>query len=110
KVGLEWAPSQAVRFRGGYNRAVRAPNLDELYAPPAVGAGGVADPCWGTAPVLTQAECALTGVSAARYGHLATNSAAQINTQTAGNPNLTPEIADTYTYGLVIQPQALPNL
>ena len=110
KVGLEWAPVQDVRLRGGYNRAVRAPNLDELYAPPAVGAGGVADPCWGSSPVLTQAECALTGVSAARYGHLATNSAAQINTQTAGNPNLTPEIADTYTYGLVIQPQALPNL
>jgi iron complex outermembrane receptor protein len=118
KIGLEWAPIQAVRFRGGYNRAVRAPNLDELYAPPAVGAGGVADPCWGTAPVLSVAQCALTGVNVTptptrpngNYGHLATNSAAQINTQTAGNPNLTPEIADTYTYGLVIQPQTLPNL
>jgi len=101
---------QDVRLRGGYNRAVRAPNLDELFAPAAVGSGGVADPCWGSAPVLTQAECALTGVSAARYGHLSTNSAAQINTQTAGNPTLTPEIADTYTLGLVIQPQAIPNL
>jgi iron complex outermembrane recepter protein len=110
KVGLEWAPIQDVRLRGGYNRAVRAPNVDELFAPAAIGAGGVADPCWGSSPVLTQAECALTGVSAARYGHLATNSAAQINTKTAGDPTLTPEIADTYTFGLVIQPQAIPSL
>jgi iron complex outermembrane receptor protein len=110
KVGLEWAPIQDVRLRGGYNRAVRAPNVDELFAPAAIGAGGVADPCWGSSPVLTQAECALTGVSAARYGHLATNSAAQINTKTAGDPTLTPEIADTYTVGLVIQPQAIPSL
>ena len=115
KIGLEWAPVQAVRFRGGYNRAVRAPNLDELYAPPAVGAGGVADPCWGQfskgqTPVLSQAQCVATGVPANQYGTLLTNSAAQINTQTSGNPTLTPEIADTYSYGLVIQPQALPNL
>ncbi|TLY72453.1 MAG: TonB-dependent receptor, partial [Gammaproteobacteria bacterium] len=103
KIGLEWAPIQALRFRGGYNRAVRAPNLDELYAPPAVGAGGVADPCWGQfskgqTPVLSQAQCVATGVPANKYGTLVTNSAAQINTQTAGNPTLTPEIADTYTY------------
>ena len=110
KVGLEWAPIQDVRLRGGYNRAVRAPNLDELYAPPAVGAGGTADPCWGSAPVLTADQCLLTGVPLARYGHLAVNSAAQINTQTAGNPNLTPEIADTYTFGVVIQPQSIPGL
>src|SRR5436853_67301 len=74
KIGLEWAPIQAVRFRGGYNRAVRAPNLDELYAPPAVGAGGVADPCWGKlpaqVPVLSPAECLATGVPLASYGTL----------------------------------------
>src|SRR5205823_4054568 len=88
KIGLEWAPIQAVRFRGGYNRAVRAPNLDELYAPPAVGAGGVADPCWGPSPVLTPAPRLATGVPVANYGSLRTNSAAQINTQTSGNPHL----------------------
>jgi iron complex outermembrane receptor protein len=110
KVGLEWAPIQDVRLRGGYNRAVRAPNLDELFAPPAVGAGGVADPCWGPSPVLTSDQCLLTGVPLNRYGHLSTNSAAQINTRTAGSPDLTPESADTYTLGVVIQPQAIPGL
>jgi outer membrane receptor protein involved in Fe transport len=110
KVGLEWAPIQDLRFRGGYNRAVRVPNIDELFAPVAVGAGGTSDPCWGPAPVLTQAECALTGVSSARYGHLAVNSAAQINNKFYGNASLTPEKADTYTLGLVFQPSFIPNL
>jgi iron complex outermembrane recepter protein len=109
KIGVEWAPIQDIRFRGGYNRAVRAPNIDELYEPAVVGAGGTADPCWGSAPSLTQAQCALTGVTAAEYGHLAVNPAAQINTQVGGNSALTPEIADTFTYGFVFQPTFLPN-
>jgi iron complex outermembrane recepter protein len=110
KFGVEWAPIQDIRFRGGYNRAVRAPNIDELYEPAVVGAGGTADPCWGTAPSLTQAQCALTGVTAGQYGHLAVNPAAQINTQVGGNSGLTPEIADTFTYGFVFQPTFIPNL
>jgi iron complex outermembrane receptor protein len=110
KFGVEYAPIKDVRFRGGYNRAVRAPNIDELYAPNSVSANGTADPCWGTAPSLTQAQCALTGVTAAEYGHIGVNPAAQINTQTGGNSKLSPEIADTYTYGVVFQPSYIPNL
>jgi iron complex outermembrane receptor protein len=110
KVGLEWAPIQDVRLRGSYNRAVRAPNIDELFQPAAIGAGGTADPCWGTAPSLSAAQCANTGVTAGQYGHITVNPAAQINTQQGGNPNLLPEIADTYSLGFVIQPQAIPNL
>lgn len=110
KFGLEWAPIQSVRVRGGYNRAVRAPNLNELYEPAAVGSGGTADPCWGPAPVLTQAQCARTGVTAGEYGNILANPAAQINTQTAGFSGLTPEIADTFTYGLVFQPLSFPGL
>jgi outer membrane receptor protein involved in Fe transport len=110
KIGLEWAPIQDVRVRGGFNRAVRAPNIDELFEPAVIGAGGTADPCWGTAPSLTQAQCANTGVTAAEYGHIAVNPAAQINTQVGGNSHLTPEIADTYTYGVVFQPTFIPNL
>jgi iron complex outermembrane receptor protein len=110
KFQLEWAPIKDIRFRGGYNRAVRAPNIDELYAPNSVSANGTADPCWGTAPSLSQAQCALTGVTAAEYGHIGVNPAAQINTQTGGNSKLQPEIADTYTYGFVFQPSYIPNL
>jgi outer membrane receptor protein involved in Fe transport len=115
KMGLEWAPIQDVRLRGGYNRAVRVPNLDELYLPATVGAGGTADPCWGSQPTFSPAQCARTGVDITPtaghpngdWGFIATNPAAQINTQVGGSPTLTPEIADTYTLGLVFQPHAL---
>jgi outer membrane receptor protein involved in Fe transport len=110
KFGVEYAPIQDVRFRGGYNRAVRAPNLNELFQPAVVGAGGTADPCWGSKPVLSQAQCALTGVTASQYGFLEVNPAAQINTQVGGNLKLHPEIADTYTFGVVVQPEVVPNL
>jgi outer membrane receptor protein involved in Fe transport len=110
KVGLEWAPIQDIRLRASYNRAVRAPNIDELFTPAVVGAGGTADPCWGPAPSLTAAQCAFTGVTAHEYGHITVNPAAQINTEVGGNATLLPELADTYAIGFVVQPQVIPNL
>jgi outer membrane receptor protein involved in Fe transport len=118
KFGVEWAPIDDVRFRAGYNRAVRAPNINELFQPATVGAGGTADLCWGpinpktgfVSSGLTPAQCAAAGVSANQYGFLDVNPAAQINTLVGGNTKLTPEIADTYTAGFVIQPEMVPNL
>jgi iron complex outermembrane receptor protein len=110
KFGVEWAPIHDVRLRAGYNRAVRAPNLNELFQPAVVGAGGTADPCWGPTPTLSQAQCANTGVTDTEYGHILVNPAAQINTQVGGNLDLKPEIADTYTFGVVLQPEMVPNL
>jgi iron complex outermembrane recepter protein len=110
KFGLEYAPIRELRLRAGYNRAVRAPNLDELYEPPVVGAGGTADPCWGPSPAYTLAQCERTGVTPAEYGHIDANSAAQINTQVGGNTSLQPEKADTYTLGAVWQPEYVHGL
>jgi iron complex outermembrane receptor protein len=108
KLGLEWAPVSDIRFRGSFNRAVRVPNISELYTIQAVGPGGTIDPCWGSAtspPILTEAQCARTGVTHAEWiKHVAINSANQINTQSGGNPNLTPEKADTTSFGFVFQP------
>src|ERR1700744_829295 len=121
KFGLEYAPIKDVKLRGGYNRAVRAPGVGDLFAPAVIGAGGTADPCWG--PVVGGtggttgtiqghdfAYCARTGVTAAEWGNIATNPAAQINTSVGGNINLKPEKADTFTYGVVFQPTFVANL
>jgi len=110
KFGVEWAPVQDVRFRAGYNRAIRAPNIGDLYSPTVVGAGGTADPCWGPTPAYTLAQCENTGVTAAEYGHIITNPAAQINTQAGGNASLRPETADTYSFGVVFQPTSINGL
>jgi outer membrane receptor protein involved in Fe transport len=109
KFGVEYAPVKDIRFRANYNQAVRAPNISELFSAATIGPGGSIDPCWGTAPTLTQAQCALTGVTAQQYGHLGVNPASQFNVQSGGNPQLSPEIAHTWTYGFVFQPTFLPS-
>jgi iron complex outermembrane recepter protein len=109
KFQVEYAPIQDVRFRGGYNRAVRAPNLGELFQPAEVGSGGAPDPCWGTAPSLSLAQCERTGVTAGEYGKMPANPAAQSNTLQGGSTTLLPEIADTYTFGVVWHPSFLSN-
>jgi iron complex outermembrane receptor protein len=109
KFGLEWAPVSDVRLRGSYNRAVRAPNIQELYQPTHVGLDTGTDVCApGTS--FTVAQCALTGLSPAQYGSgVLTSPAAQYNGQVGGNANLKPEVGKTTNVGLVITPSFLPG-
>jgi len=106
-VGFQYAPIRQVRVRGGFQRAVRAPNLIELYT-----ASGNAlfdltdpgDPCEGPTPTRTLAECARTGVTPAQYGSIPDNPTSQFQFLQGGNVNLKPETADSVTIGLVLQP------
>ena len=117
KIAGEFAPIRDVRFRASYNRAVRAPNVVELFSAQAVGLNGTDDPCSGDfdpsttdpAPSATAAQCALTGVSAAQFGNVPNNPANQYNSFLGGNPDLLPEVADSYTAGVVLQPRFLPG-
>ncbi len=116
KAGLEWAPIRDLRLRASYNRAVRAPNVVELFTPQTFGSGLGHDPCAGTNPIVdqmdpfaTQANCARTGVTAAEYGHIAPTDGGY-NSLEGGNPNLRPEVASTVTLGAVIAPRMIPGL
>jgi outer membrane receptor protein involved in Fe transport len=104
KLQLEYAPVREVRLRAGYNRAVRAPNNLELFSSPNVTLFSGRDPCAGTAPTASRAACALTGVSASQYGLVDANPANQYDQQVAGNAALKPEIGDTWTVGVVMNP------
>ena len=114
KIEGEWAPVRDIRFRGSYNRAVRAPNIVELFSAQSVQLAGSTDPCAGAAVGglvngFTAAQCARTGVSAAQFGAISANPAEQYNGLLGGNPNLDPETADSYTLGIVFQPRFLPR-
>lgn len=114
KFGVQFAPIQDIQFRAGYNRAVRAPNLQELFAVQFVGLDGTSDPC-----ALTDANGVSIPISAADVGCLAQglsvgqrvigNPAGQYNGLLGGNPNLTPEISTTKSIGVVLQPRFLPR-
>ena len=108
KLDLSYEVNSDVRFRYTYNRAVRAPNIVELYAPQSLGLYGGQDPCSG-APKASAAACALTGVTASQYGSIQPCPAAQCSTLAGGNPKLSPETADTYTFGVVFTPSYIPR-
>jgi iron complex outermembrane receptor protein len=113
KAGLDWAPIDMLRFRGSYQRAVRAPNVGELFSSQSVALDGTEDPCAGILgdgdatndPEATLAQCQLTGMTAAQYGTVPQNPAGQYNGLLGGNPALEPETSDTISYGFVLRPE-----
>ncbi|MEO7744329.1 MAG: TonB-dependent receptor [Usitatibacter sp.] len=108
-AGVDWSPTKAVKLRGSYQNAVRAPNLYELFLAQGNNLFDMdEDPCAGPTPTATRAQCARTGVTAAQYGNIQDSPAGQYNYLQGGNPNLEPEKAKTYTVGLVLTP--MPNL
>lgn len=104
-LGIDWAPTKKVRVRGSYQQAVRAANVIELFQAQGVGLyDNDADPCAGTSPSRSFADCARTGVSASQYGTILDNPAGQYNALFGGNPDLKPETGKTSTVGLVLTP------
>jgi iron complex outermembrane receptor protein len=101
KFELRYAPVQSLRLRGSYNRAVRAPNITELFAGQALGNVAAQDPCSGASPDASPEDCFRSGVTQAQYGFIPECPADTCVTLGGGNLGLQPEIADTYTYGFV---------
>jgi iron complex outermembrane receptor protein len=110
KAGLEFTPISDFRFRASFSRAVRAPNIGELFSAQSVALDGNTDPCAGAHPTATQAQCVAAGVSGAQYGNIVANSANQYNGLTGGNPGLKPETALTSSFGIGWTPSYVPNL
>lgn len=109
KVGLDYMPIDGYKIRASYNRAVRSPNVSELFATQSNGLWNGTDPCAGIiadgeTPAQSAAQCANSGVTAAQYGNISLSPASQYNGIFGGNPDLSPEIADTITFGVVANP------
>ena len=104
KLGFNANFADLVRFRGGYNRAIRAPGIGALFSSQQIALFNGVDPCAGTAPRFTAAQCVNLGVPTNRYGLIAANPANQYNQFVGGNRDLKPEQADTYTFGFVVTP------
>jgi len=113
--GIDFAPIQDIRFRAQYARAVRAPNVQDLFGGQSTGFPGATDPCSdrGAAATRTQALrdfCIAMGVPAANVFTRAVQPNAQIQGFFGGNPDVGEETSDTYTAGVVLQPSFVPRL
>lgn len=90
KAGASWEVYDELRLRGTLSRDIRAPNLQELFDGGRPFVGTIIDP--------TQADAANPSGRTASISYVS-----------GGNPNLTPEIANTKTFGAVYQPGWLPG-
>ena len=121
KADLEWKMFDWLLFRGGYSRAIRAPNVGELYTPASNGfldiggpdptSLGSGDPCdiggaarKGANAAKVRALCIAQGVPANVVDSFQGDNT-QIQELVGGNPNLRQERANTYTAGVVLQPK-----
>ncbi len=81
KIGVDWHLNDSIRLRATNSIDIRAPTLNDLYSPISRGATSYTD--------------ILTGTSG------------QLQTQSQGNAALQPEVARTYTAGVVFTPSFL---
>ena len=119
EADARWRPVQPVLVRASYQRAVRAPNIGELFQPPqgtqlAIGTppSALGDPCdvrstarAGANAAKVAALCVAQGVPAAAIGSYTFPTTATGNV-ISGNLDLTPEKADTYNVGFVFNAPA----
>ncbi|MDZ4868442.1 MAG: TonB-dependent receptor [Alphaproteobacteria bacterium] len=121
KYAGSWMPTEDLRIRASFQRAVRAPNIVELFTPQAQGLWGGTDPCALTSSgspgtnFYNAAQCANTGLTAAQFALFTTPvvgggfqcPAAQCSGPFSGNTNLKPESSDTKSFGFVLTPTFL---
>ena len=110
KTALLYAPVDWFRFRGAFNRAVRAPNLNELFRPQTAGFEGGDDPCNSQLNPSQAVKdfCVLTGVPAVDIDTFVPT--VDLTGRRGGNPSLKPEESDTYTLGFVASPPFIEGL
>ena len=123
KILGDWEVTDWMRFRGGYNRAERAPNIGELFlaAQQTFGANTVGDPCSRANPLAFSANPAnANGAVVEAVCRIQMEASGNVNADdeyyagvqssstfgfafptTVGNPNLRPEKGKTWTAGVV---------
>ena len=110
KFEVQYAPIEDVRARFSFDRAVRAPNLIELFVAPSYGQEDVvgADPCAGATPSASKAavqEYRRVG-GAIRFG-----TPVRLRPVRPGDrgkqPAQVPEVAKTWSFGLTFTPTEL---
>ncbi|WP_160154722.1 TonB-dependent receptor domain-containing protein [Microbulbifer sp. ALW1] len=103
KAGLNWQVNDMLKVRGTMTTAFRVPNIPELFGGVSEGNLTTTDPCSDYASLDPSStlyqNCQAAGVPL-NYSQLGTT----ILTDRGGNPDLTPESAETFTLGVVLQP------
>jgi len=109
------APVRDITFNGTYSRAVRAPNIGELFSGNSQTFEFITDPCLpdelqhGTQYRAANCAALLTSLGADPATYTDARST-NIPGFSGGNPNLEQEEATTWTAGVTLQPRFIPGL
>ena len=106
-----YAPIADIRFRVGYNRAVRAPTPSDLFFPTTENFVFLDDPCdaafinQGPNPAVRQENCRAAGVPVGFTDPVTGNR----SVNQGGNSLLEAETSNSFTAGVILEPRFLPG-
>ena len=119
KIGGLWRPTDWLMLRGTTAKAVRSPNITELFLPQTQTFSLLSDPC----TIVNLEDPDSAEVEALRLENCTAdlgfdpvsagfnpNVSSSIEGRVGGNPDLDVETAETDTYGIVIQPSFAEGL
>ncbi len=114
QFNVTYAPVSDVALRGSYGKAVRAPNIGELFQPTFGASNFFTDPCTpaqiNSGTQYRQANCAATLAAVGAVVSPGLQTGNFVVGTSSGNPNLKPEVARTWTAGLLLRPSFLSGL
>jgi len=132
RLAAQWIPVDAWRVRASLQRAIRHPNVRELFLPQGNNLFNGNDICSGdavnvngtrrvgvttnpdtgmiTSEGYTFEQCARSGVTQAQFGTIQASPADQYNFLQGGSTDLKQEEADTFSIGVGFTPEAVPGL
>jgi iron complex outermembrane receptor protein len=113
--GLDWRVIESLAFRGQFQRAIRAPNIGDLFGGLQLNFPNLVDPCSnrgaaGTRTAEVAALCEQTGVPIGQSFTAGIQPDPIVPTRSGGNPNLHEESSDTQTFGVVFTPMFVDGL
>jgi len=112
--GLDWRVNESVAFRGQFQRAIRAPNIGDLYGGLQLNFQTLTDPCssrnTANRTAAVRALCEATGVPAASVFTAGVQPDNIIPVRAGGNVDLEEESSDTTTLGVVFTPSFVDDL
>lgn len=116
KIGGNWAPVSDITFRGGYSKAVRAPNISELFGARSQTFEFINDPCDtaylqnGTQYRVNNCQALLSTLGVTNPSEYVDGRSVNIPGYQGGNPDIREETAKTWTAGIVLRPTFIPGL
>lgn len=110
KAGLDWTINSELRMRATYSEALRAPNIGELYGPQnQTFFRSIKDPCAldNKQSAARVENCKALGIA---EDFVLNDPGASVEGLLGGNPDLEAEESQSYTVGLVYQPEFVDGL